>query len=54
MCYYISYMQDMFWTLNSAKTTIDRSFAIVAKEGIFWLSIVTSRQLLCKSSIRNH
>ena len=29
------------------ETTIDRSFAIVAKEGILWLSIVTSRQLLC-------
>ena len=29
------------------KTIIDRRFRIVAKDGLFWLSIVTSPQLIC-------
>ena len=37
----------MFWKHDSAKKIIDRSFAIVAKIGLFWLSIVTSQQLIC-------
>ena len=38
----------MSWTHNSAKnkSSIPHS-AIVAKDGIFWLSIVTSPQLIC-------
>ena len=38
----------MSWTQNSAKTITDRwDFAIVTKDGLFWLSIVTSPQLIC-------
>ena len=29
------------------KTVIDHSFSFIAKDGLFWLSIVTSPQLIC-------
>ena len=42
------------WTHNSAKTIIVRWFAIVAKDGLFWLNILTSPQLYlwCHTNVR--
>ena len=38
----------MFWTHNSAKKQFSiPDFPIVAKDGLFWLSIVTSPELIC-------
>ena len=37
----------MSWTHTSDKIIIDRLFAIVAKDSLFWFSIVTSPQLIC-------
>ena len=37
----------MSWTHNSAKKLSIAHFAITVKEGLFWLSIVTSPQLIC-------
>ena len=37
----------MSWTLNLAKQLSIADFAIVAKDSLFWLSIVTSPQLIC-------
>ena len=41
-CYFLS------WTHNSTKKkSLIAHFAIVTKDGLFWLSIVTSLQLIC-------
>ena len=48
MYYYISY--TLFFVLNTQfcwKQLSITDFAIVAKDGLFWLSIVTSAQLIC-------
>ena len=37
----------MSWTLNSGKTIMVVDFAIVAKDSLFWFSIVMSPQLIC-------
>ena len=45
MYYFISY--TLFYVLNTpfrCKTTSFAQFAIVANDGLFWLSIVTSRE----------
>ena len=48
MYYFISYM--IFYVMNTQfhrKQLPIADFAIVAKDGLFWLSIVTSPQLIC-------
>ena len=48
MYYFISY--TLFYVMNTQiryKLSSSAHFAIVAKGGIFWLSIVTSPQLIC-------
>ena len=48
MRYLISYMLLMSWTHNSTKKQLSiANFAIVPKDSLFWLSIVTSPQLIC-------
>ena len=37
----------MFWTHDSAEKSLTAPFAIVTKNGLFWLSIVTLPQLIC-------
>ena len=49
MYYFISY-EIAFYVLNTRfryKQLSIADFAIVAKDGLFWLSIVTSPQLIC-------
>ena len=48
MYYFISY--TIFYVMNTQfhrKQLSIADFAIVAKDGLFWLSIVTSPQLIC-------
>ena len=48
MYYFISYM--LFYVINSQffwKQSSIAHFAIVAKDSLFWLGIVTSLQLIC-------
>ena len=48
MYYFISYMQFLISnTLFRDKQSSIPHFAIVAKESLFWLNIVTSSQLIC-------
>ena len=48
MYHFISYM--LFYVLNTQfgeKQSLIAHFAIIAKDGLFWLSIVKSPQLIC-------
>ena len=48
MYHFISYM--LFYVLNTQfgeKQSLIAHFAIIAKNGLFWLSIVKSPQLIC-------
>ena len=50
MHYFISY--TLFYVLNTPfryKQTSFAHFVIVAKDGLFWLNIVTSLQLICEA-----
>ena len=51
MYYFISY--TLFYALNTPsryKQSSIAHFAIVAKDGLFWLNIVTSSQLSCDAT----
>ena len=48
MCYFISY--TLFHVLNTpfrCKQSSNSDFPIDAKDGLFWINIVTSSQLIC-------